>query len=99
MIVPLLLDRQADVHAQGGFYGTALQAASAEGHEKIVQLLLDPNADVHALSFAGSNVSLQHWTPVLGANANSTQLLHLCRDLWTRHTNTRRLLKPTYIPC
>ncbi|KAK6387054.1 hypothetical protein LTS17_000320 [Exophiala oligosperma] len=38
----------ADANTQGGTYGTALQAASAHGHEKIVQILLDKGADVNA---------------------------------------------------
>ncbi|KAK1763796.1 hypothetical protein QBC33DRAFT_596465 [Phialemonium atrogriseum] len=35
----------ADVNAKGGFYGSALQTASGNGYEKIVQLLLERNAD------------------------------------------------------
>ncbi|KAF1954428.1 hypothetical protein CC80DRAFT_567678 [Byssothecium circinans] len=44
-IVKLLLDKDADVNAQGGRYGNALQAASARGHEAIVKLLLDKDAN------------------------------------------------------
>ena len=33
-----------DVNAQGGVYGNALQAALAEGHDRIVELLLSKNA-------------------------------------------------------
>ena len=44
----LLLDKGADVHANGGGYGNALQAASAAGHEAVVELLLDRGADVCA---------------------------------------------------
>jgi ankyrin repeat protein len=40
-IVKLLLEKGADVNAQGGDYGNALQAASSEGHEAIVKLLLE----------------------------------------------------------
>jgi ankyrin repeat domain-containing protein 50 len=36
------------VNAQGGQYGTALQAASSQGHESIVQKLLDNGAEVNA---------------------------------------------------
>jgi hypothetical protein len=49
-VVKLLVDRGADINAQGGIYGTALQAA-AYGYwngESIVQLLLDRGADVNA---------------------------------------------------
>ncbi|MCJ1359216.1 MAG: hypothetical protein MMC33_009216 [Icmadophila ericetorum] len=33
----LLLSKVADVNIQGGFYGNALQAASSEGYDKIVE--------------------------------------------------------------
>ncbi|EXK26982.1 hypothetical protein FOMG_16421 [Fusarium oxysporum f. sp. melonis 26406] len=38
----------ADVNAQGGEYGNALQAASYNGNRDVVQLLLDKGADVNA---------------------------------------------------
>jgi hypothetical protein len=47
-IVQILLNKKADVNAQGGDYDTALTAASLEGHEKIVQILLDKKVDVNA---------------------------------------------------
>jgi ankyrin repeat protein len=47
-VVSLLIDDSADVNAQGGCYGNALQAASWEGHEAVVRLLLDKNADANA---------------------------------------------------
>lgn len=43
----MLLKNKADVNAQGGKYGNALQSASAAGHWTIVQLLLDNGADVN----------------------------------------------------
>ena len=46
--VQMLLDRGADVNAQGGQYGNALQAALYRGHDKTVQMLLDRGADVNA---------------------------------------------------
>jgi hypothetical protein len=42
------LEDGADVNAQGGHYGNALQAASYGGHEQIVRLLLKKGADVNA---------------------------------------------------
>jgi ankyrin repeat protein len=47
-VVQLLLDEGADVNAQGGYFGNALQAASWEGHEHVVEMLLDEDADVNA---------------------------------------------------
>ncbi|EDU43191.1 ankyrin repeat domain containing protein [Pyrenophora tritici-repentis Pt-1C-BFP] len=47
-IVKLLLDKGADVNAQGGLHGNALQAASERGHAEVVKLLLDNGADVNA---------------------------------------------------
>ncbi|KAF2453530.1 hypothetical protein BDY21DRAFT_424471, partial [Lineolata rhizophorae] len=44
----LLLDKGANVNAQGGVYGNALYAASLEGHEQVVNLLLDKGANVNA---------------------------------------------------
>ena len=48
VIVQFLLDKGAEVNAQGGEYGNALQAAAFSGSEAIVQLLLDKGADVNA---------------------------------------------------
>ncbi|KAF2022452.1 hypothetical protein EK21DRAFT_83342, partial [Setomelanomma holmii] len=44
-VVKLLLDKGADVNAQGGEYGKALLAASARGDEAVVKLLLDKGAE------------------------------------------------------
>jgi len=43
-LVQILLDRGADVNAEGGFDGNALQAAFSRGHKKVVQILLDRGA-------------------------------------------------------
>jgi hypothetical protein len=42
----MLLDKGAEINAQGGYFGNALQAASSRGHMKIVKLLvgIDLNA-------------------------------------------------------
>jgi ankyrin repeat protein len=42
--VKLLLDKGANVNAQGRYYGNALQAASAGGYREIVELLVDKSA-------------------------------------------------------
>jgi ankyrin repeat protein len=47
-IVELLLNAGANVNAQGGNYGTALQIASLRGREKVVKLLLKAGADANA---------------------------------------------------
>jgi ankyrin repeat protein len=52
-VVSGLLEGPLDVNAKGGRYGTALQAASAAGHEKIVRLLLDSGADINSKSETG----------------------------------------------
>ena len=43
----MLLEKGADVNAQGGYYDTALQAASFQGREKVVEMLLEKSADVY----------------------------------------------------
>jgi ankyrin repeat protein len=47
-VVQMLLDKGADVNAQGGYYGNALQAASERGHEQVVKMLLNKGAKVNA---------------------------------------------------
>ena len=45
----ILLDKGADVNAQGGrFYDNALEAASAGGHQEVVRTLLAKGADLNA---------------------------------------------------
>jgi ankyrin repeat protein len=47
-IVERLLEKGANVNAQGGFHGNALYAAAEQGHIDIVQRLLEKGADVNA---------------------------------------------------
>ena len=48
-MVRVLLEKGADVNAPGGRYGRALQAASSQGHDHVVQMLLENGADVNAI--------------------------------------------------
>ncbi|KAJ7048703.1 hypothetical protein C8F01DRAFT_1070277, partial [Mycena amicta] len=47
-IAQLLLEHGADINAQGGKFGTALQVASLGGHLDLARLLLEHGADVNA---------------------------------------------------
>ncbi|KAF2876225.1 heterokaryon incompatibility protein-domain-containing protein [Massariosphaeria phaeospora] len=47
-VTRLLLDAGAEVNAQGGRYGNALQAASLRGYEQVAKTLLDKGAEVNA---------------------------------------------------
>ncbi|EUC28323.1 hypothetical protein COCCADRAFT_30391 [Bipolaris zeicola 26-R-13] len=49
-MIEILVDKGADVNAQSGQYGNALQAASTKGYKEIAMLLLDKGADVNAQS-------------------------------------------------
>ncbi len=49
-IVQLLIEKGANIHAQGGSYGNALQAASYGGNENIAQPLIENGADLQALN-------------------------------------------------
>ena len=43
-----LIEKGADVNAEGGRHGNALQAASHGGYEAIAKLLIEKGADVNA---------------------------------------------------
>ncbi|KAJ7763139.1 ankyrin repeat-containing domain protein [Mycena maculata] len=86
-IVQLLLDNGADVNAESGYYGAALQRASWYGHTDIVQLLLDNDADINAEggSEYGSALQAATWhchTDIIqlllkhGANINAEDGFH-----------------------
>jgi ankyrin repeat protein len=47
-VVKLLLDKGADVNAQGGGYSNARQVASHAGHKQVVNLQLDKGVSVNA---------------------------------------------------
>lgn len=49
-LVQILLDAGADIHLQGGGFGTALQAAAYKGSEEIVIALLERGADPNVIS-------------------------------------------------
>lgn len=46
-VVKILLTKGANINAQGGKYGNALQAASYIGNDRVVKLLLEEGADVN----------------------------------------------------
>ncbi|KAF7972855.1 hypothetical protein HWV62_16888 [Athelia sp. TMB] len=46
-IVRMLLDKGANVNAEGGTYGSALQAASVGGYLEVAKLLMDKGANVN----------------------------------------------------
>jgi ankyrin repeat protein len=43
----MLLNKGADVNAQGRQYGNALHAALERGYEQVVKMLLNKSADVN----------------------------------------------------
>lgn len=47
--VKMLIEKGANVNAQGGHFGNAIQAASYKGFEDVVQILLNNDVDVNAL--------------------------------------------------
>jgi ankyrin repeat protein len=55
IVALLVFEDGADINAQGGVYGNALQAASFKGHNKTVKLLLAHGADINAQGGRYSN--------------------------------------------
>ena len=71
-VISFLVDKGADVNAQGGEHGNALQAAAVNGKFEAIQLLLDKGADVNAQGGFYGN-ALQ--TAVIYGGIEATQLL------------------------
>lgn len=65
----LLVDKGADVNAQGGRYGNTLQAASDRGHREIVQML---NAAKKLMRVSASNGQCQLSLPMMVIKKNQT---------------------------
>ena len=53
-IAKLLIEKGADVNAQGGQYGNALQAASIKGHGALVKLLIENGADSNMMALSNA---------------------------------------------
>jgi ankyrin repeat protein len=51
-VVKLLLEKFANIKAADWLFGNALQAASANDHERVVMLLLECGADLNSLNEA-----------------------------------------------
>lgn len=83
-VAKLLLDEGADVNAQGGHFGNALQAASQTGHRAVVQLLLGKGADVNAQRGLFGNplyaASLNGYEAVVQLLLDRTHHNHVCID-------------------
>src|SRR5204863_9527420 len=87
-IVTLLLEKGADVNAQGGFFGSALQAASANRHEAIVTLLLEKGADINSQAASTEThcrrlqlMGMPNNRPGKCASLNFSRLVEFC-DGW-----------------
>ena len=52
-MIQLLLNKGADINAQGGYYDSALQIASFQGNEAVIRLLLNEGADANTSSSDG----------------------------------------------
>lgn len=43
-----MIEKEAEINAQGGEFGNTLQAASSKGHNMVVRLLIKKGAEVNA---------------------------------------------------
>jgi ankyrin repeat protein len=89
-----LLENGAEVNAQGGRYGNALQAASAQGHVAIVEMLLKQGADPRLADAHG-------WDSMLLALQNKHEMVVAkLSPIWAAERDTMaRPSKPsTFVP-
>ena len=79
----MLLEKGADVNAQGGFFGTALQAAifKDEGGE-VVAMLLDKGANVNAQG-GSCSTALPTVSTRSESNGTALQLAIICLPVVT----------------
>lgn len=84
-VVPLLLEKGADVDAKTGSQETALQLAAKNGHAAVARLLLDRGAEVDSGDFLGRTplywaASRNHFMVIkllLARNANTDELIRV----------------------
>ena len=82
----MLLEYVAEVNAQGGCYGNALQVAAYRRYLDIVKLLLEYGADVSIQSKLATRLSLFH----IGTESNNLAILEiLCDAGASTHLNSQ----------
>ena len=81
-IVQMLLEHNADIHAQNDMGNTALHIAASHGRTNVLQLLLNHGADLNAKDNKGStplhHSSLRKWegfSPFAWGSVDATRLL------------------------
>jgi ankyrin repeat protein len=90
-LVQQLLECKIDVNANGGFYGSALQAATTSGDEAVVQLLLEHGAKINTCG--GKYGSALHAAAYLGNEAIVRLLLERGADYNTQSENYGSVLQ------
>ena len=79
-IVRMLLDKGADINAQGGYYGNALQAALVYGYDQVVRILLDNGA-------VDINGGALRWASKYGHDHTVRMLLDKRREYYIKHSD------------
>ncbi|KAI2483801.1 Ank-2 multi-domain protein [Pyrenophora tritici-repentis] len=72
IVTRLLLDKGADVNAQGGHYGNALQAAAYGGHEQLLELLISNYSISRLQDYYGRTLL---WWAAAGGNIATVETL------------------------